>query len=86
MTQLLNEKKIEEEQVVETRVPARGLEGAYGEDEPEYTLDILIAANPDYKGSPEKCNLTSHLPARDLEGAYDDDEPEYTLDMLISTS
>ena len=76
-------KKLKKEEVeAKQPVGARGLEGAY--DEPEYTLDMLTAVNPDYKGSPEKCNATSHLPARGLEGAYDDDEPEYTLDMLAA--
>ncbi len=77
-------KKLKKEEVeAKQPVGARGLEGAY-DDEPEYTLDMLTAVNPDYKGSPEKCNATSHLPARGLEGAYDDDEPEYTLDMLAA--
>lgn len=78
-------KKLKKEEV-EAKQPLGvcDLEGAYGDDEPEYTLDMLIAVNPDYKGSPEKCNATSHLPARGLEGAYDDDEPEYTLDMLAA--
>ena len=80
----LKKKEVEADQIFEKRVPARGLEAAYDDDEPEYTLDMLIAVNPDYKGSPEKCNATLHLPARGLEGAYDDDEPEYTLDMLVA--
>ena len=76
-------KKLKKEEV-EAKQPlgVRGLEGAYGDDEPEYTLDMLIAVNPDYKGSSEKCNTTSRIPARGLEDAYDDDEPEYTLDIL----
>lgn len=39
LTQPLDREETEEEQVFKTRVPARGLEGAYGEDEPEYTLE-----------------------------------------------
>lgn len=46
LTEPVNTEAIEEEQVFETRVPARGLEAAYGEDEPEYTLDMLISVNP----------------------------------------
>ena len=29
---------------------AAGLEGAYGDDEPEYTPDLVIEPNPDYEG------------------------------------
>lgn len=83
-TKKLKKEEVEAKQPLEERASARGLEGAYSDDEPEYTLDMLIAANPDYKGSPERCNATSYLPARGLEGAYDDDEPEYTLDMLAA--
>ncbi len=84
LTQPLNTEETEDEQTFEHRVPARGLEGAYGDDEPEYTLDMLITANPDYKGTDKKCGAASPVPARGLEGAYGDDEPEYTLDMLIA--
>ena len=83
-TKKLKKEEVEAKQPLGEHAAARGLEGAYSDDEPEYTLDMLIAVNPDYKGSPEKCNATSHLPARGLEGAYDDDEPEYTLDMLAA--
>ena len=83
-TKKLKKEEVEAKQPLEERASARGLEGAYSDDEPEYTLDMLIAANPDYKGSPERRNATSYLPARGLEGAYDDDEPEYTLDMLAA--
>ena len=31
-------------------VSKRGLEKAFGIDEPEYTLDSIKEANPDYKG------------------------------------
>jgi hypothetical protein len=29
---------------------AAGLEAAYGDDEPEYTPDLVIEPNPDYEG------------------------------------
>ena len=45
LTQPVNTEETEEEQVLKTRVPARSLEGAYGEDEPEYTLDMLISVS-----------------------------------------
>jgi len=32
------------------RLSAEGLEVAYGDDEPEYTLDMLKEINPDYEG------------------------------------
>ena len=83
-TKELKKEEVEAKQPLGARASVRGLESAYSDDEPEYTLDMLIVVNPDYKGSPEKCNATSHLPARGLEGAYDDDEPEYTLDMLAA--
>ena len=83
-TKKLKKEEVEAKQSLGSHAAARGLEGAYSDDEPEYTLDMLIALNPDYKSSPDKCNATSHLPARGLEGAYDDDEPEYTLDMLAA--
>ena len=63
---------------------ARGLELAYGDDEPEYTLDMLTEINPDYAGLDEHGEVSLRLPARGLEAAYSNDEPEYTLDMLIS--
>ena len=85
-TEKLKKEEVKTKQPLREQASARGLEGAYGDDEPEYTLDMLIAVNPDYKGSREKCNATSRLPARGLEGAYDDDEPEYTLDMLIAVN
>ena len=68
------------------RLPVRGLEAAYGDDEPEYTLDMLISVNPDYAGLDENGEISMRVPARGLEAAYSDDEPEYTLDMLISVN
>ncbi|MYB92396.1 hypothetical protein F4054_20400 [Candidatus Poribacteria bacterium] len=66
------------------RLPVRGLEAAYSDDEPEYTLDMLTEVNPDYAGLGENGEVSIRLPARGLEAAYSNDEPEYTLDMLIS--
>ena len=80
----LKKEKVEGDQVFEKRVPARGLEAAYDDDEPEYTLDMLTALNPDYEGTDKKCDSEKRVPARGLEAAYDDDEPEYTLDMLTA--
>ncbi len=83
-TEKLKKEEVETKHPFGEPTAARGLEDAYDDDEPEYTLDMLIALNPDYKGAREKCKATSRLPARGLEGAYDDDEPEYTLDMLTA--
>lgn len=83
LTELLNGEEAKTEQGSELRLPARGLESAYGDDEPEYTLDMLISVNPDYAGLDENGEVSLHVPARGLEAAYGDDEPEYTLDMLI---
>ncbi len=43
--QPVNMEETEEKQISETRMPARDLEGAYGNDEPEYTLDMLISVS-----------------------------------------
>ena len=80
----LKKEEVETKHPLGEHAAARGLEGAYDDNEPEYTLDMLIAVNPDYKGDREKCNATSRIPARGLEGAYDDDEPEYTPDRLTA--
>lgn len=32
------------------RLSALGLERAYGEDEPEYSLDLIKKPNPEYEG------------------------------------
>ena len=85
-TEPLNVEEAKTEQGPELRLPARGLEAAYGDDEPEYTLDMLISVNPDYAGLDENGEVSMRLPARGLEAAYGDDEPEYTLDMLISVN
>ena len=75
-TERSKKEKVEAEQIFGSRVPARGLEGAYSDDEPEYTLDMLIGVNPEYEGINEKCDASSRVPARGLEGAYGDDEHE----------
>ena len=83
-TESLNKEETEAESGSDLRLPVRGLEAAYGDDEPEYTLDMLTEVNPDYAGLDENGEVSLRLPARGLEAAYSDDEPEYTLDMLIS--
>ncbi len=85
-TESLDREETETEWSSGLRLPARGLEAAYGDDEPEYTLDMLISVNPDYAGLDENGEVSLRLPARGLEAAYGDDEPEYTLDMLISAN
>ena len=85
-TESLNEEEAKTDLDSGMRVPARGLEAAYGDDEPEYTLDMLISVNPDYAGLDENGEISMRVPARGLEAAYSDDEPEYTLDMLISVN
>ena len=70
----------------EAPLPPRGLESAYGENEPEYTLDMLISANPDYNGNNDKGEPDLRLPTCSLKAAYSDDESEYTLDMLFSAN
>ena len=68
------------------RLPVRGLEAAYSNDEPEYTLDMLTEVNPHYAGLDENGEVSLRLPVRGLEAAYSNDEPEYTLDMLTSVN
>jgi len=65
---------------------SRGLEAAYGDDEPEYTTDMLIAVNPDYEGTDIELDSSERSFARGLEAAYDDDEPEYTTDTLVEVN
>ena len=74
LTQPVNTEETEEEQIFQARVPARGLEGAYGEDEPEYTLDMLISVNPKYEGSVKECCPEVRVPARGLERTSRDAE------------
>ena len=64
----------------------RGLEAAYGDDEPEYTEDMLTEVNPDYKATSVESTDEQHSSGRGLEAAYGDDEPEYTEDMLIEVN
>ena len=68
------------------RLPVRGLEAAYSNDESEYTLDMLTSVNPNYAGLDANGEVSLRLPARGLEAAYGDNEPEYTLDMLTSVN
>ena len=82
----LDREEVETELRSGLRSPVRGLEAAYGDDEPEYTLDMLISVNPDYAGLDENGEVSMRSPVRGLEAAYGDDEPEYTLDMLISVN
>ena len=82
-TELLDKEESEAEEDTSLRFPMRGLEAAYGDDEPEYTLDMLTEVNPHYAGLDENGEISLRLPARGLEAAYGDDEPEYTLDMLV---
>ena len=85
-TESVDREKSEAEEDTSLRLPARGLEAAYDDDEPEYTLDMLTEVNPDYAGLDENGEVSLRLPARGLEAAYDDDEPEYTLDMLTEVN
>lgn len=41
----------DEERTDWTRFSLENLERAYGEDEPEYSLDLIKEANPKYEGS-----------------------------------
>ena len=85
-TESVDRKETETERDASMRLPVRGLEAAYGDDEPEYTLDMLTSVNPDYAGFDGNGKVSMRLPVRGLEAAYGDDEPEYTLDMLISVN
>ena len=67
-------------------LPAQGLEAAYSDDEPEYTLDMLTEVNPDYELPDEEQESELPLPAQGLEAAYSDDEPEYITDVLTEKS
>ena len=82
-TESVDSKETEAEQDANLRLPARGLEAAYSDDEPEYTLDMLTDVNPHYAGLDENGEISLRLPMRGLEAAHSDDEPEYTLDMLV---
>ncbi len=61
----------------------RGLEAAYGDDEPDYTdatyTDAtLIEVNPNYKGSRVELADGEDSYKRGIAAAYGDDEPDYT--------
>ena len=47
-TESLNREEAKTDLDSDMRVPVRGLEAAYGDDEPEYTLDMLTEVNPDH--------------------------------------
>ena len=85
-TESSNAEETKTERNTSLRLPVRGLEAAYSNDEPEYTLDMLTEVNPDYAGLDENGEVSLRLPARGLEAAYSNDEPEYTLDMLTSVN
>ena len=85
-TESLDNEESRTERDASLRIPPRGLAAAYGDDEPEYTLDMLIDVNPDYAGLDENGEISLRIPVRGLEGAYGDDEPEYTLDMLTEVN
>jgi len=46
----MNTSKRSEEDLEWFMLSAAGLEAAYGDDEPEYTSDLVIELNPDYEG------------------------------------
>ena len=85
-TESLNREEAKTDLDSDMRVPVRGLEAAYGDDEPKYTLDMLTEVNPDYAGLDENGEVSLRVPVRGLEAAYGDDEPEYTLDMLTEVN
>ena len=72
---LIEKYQEESDMTTSNTVHVSGLAAAYGEDEPEYTLDMLINKNPDYEPGTSVSGLAA---------AYGEDEPEYTLDMLIN--
>ena len=45
-TEKLKKEEVETKQPLGEHAAARGLEAAYDDDEPEYTLDMLTALNP----------------------------------------
>ena len=72
---LIEKYQEESDMTISNAAPLSGLATAYGENEPEYTLDMLINKNPHYKPGTSVSGLAA---------AYGEDEPEYTLDMLIN--
>ena len=85
-SQPLDTEKVEYNWESRMSLPVSSLEEAYGDDEPEYTKDMLIAVNPDYEDASEKWVSGSPLSASSLEETNGDDEPEYTKDMLIAVN
>jgi|GEM_PF-1771220 len=49
---VLSEKKVSDEQETWLHFSRKGLENAYGKDEPEYTLDMMGRINLSYKKKP----------------------------------
>ncbi len=80
------EKKVKHRSESLFHLGSRGLEAAYCDNEPEYTMDMLIAVNPDYEGNDIELHSGKHSFVRGLEAAYHDDEPEYTTDILIEVN
>ena len=54
-TEKLKKEEVETKHPLGEHAAVRGLEGAYDDDEPEYTLDMLTALNPNYEGTDKKC-------------------------------
>ena len=54
-TEKLKKEEVETKHRLGEHAAVCGLEGAYDDDEPEYTLDMLAALNPDYEGTDKKC-------------------------------
>ena len=72
-TKKLKKEEVEAKQPLAEPAAARGLEGAYDDDEPEYTLDMLAAQNPGYEGPDKKCASEKRectIERRPNEGAY----------------
>lgn len=51
---LLIEENEEEEREIWLQASIERLKQAYGEDEPEYTSDMIIEPNPQYKGNEKR--------------------------------
>jgi hypothetical protein len=47
---ILPQEQFHEERAAWLRLSMEGLNRAYGDDEPEYTLDMIKEHNPDYEG------------------------------------
>ena len=82
-TEKLKKEEVEAKQSLGEHASARGLEGAYSDDEPEYTLDMLIAVNPEYERTQKECDSEPRVPARGLEDTCSDDKPECTTERKV---